>query len=116
MLVSFVFLGQQIAQIGHNEYLCSFYLCFWVNILRKQDIMNMMQDREDIANATYKKLWALLVFRYQIKTKFTVHRFIDFMVFYFATGRIVPCCSLVNKRLSFVFVSDIEQVMSDQQY
>jgi len=42
MLVSFVFLGQQIAQIGHNEYLCSFYLCFWVNILRKQDIMNMM--------------------------------------------------------------------------
>ena len=69
-----------------------------------------------MANATYKKLWALLVFRYQIKTKFTVHRFIDFMVFYFATGRIVPCCSLVNKRLSFVFVNDIEQVMSDQQY
>ena len=69
-----------------------------------------------MANATYKKLWPLLVFCYQIKTKFTVHRFIDFMVFYFATGRTVLCCSLVNKRLSFVFVNDIEQVMSDQQY
>jgi len=74
--------------------------------------MNMLLDREDMASATYKKLWALLVFCYQIKTKFTAHRFIDFTVFYFATGRIVPCCSLVNNRLSFV--NDIEQVTSDQ--
>jgi len=65
-----------------------------------------------MAIATYKKLWALLVFCYQIKTKFTAHRFIDSMVFYFATGRIVHCCSLVNKRLSFV--NDIQQVTSDQ--
>lgn len=48
-----------------------------------------------------------------IKTRFTVLQLIDFMMFYFATCRVVPYCLLVKNE--FQFANDRESDKSDQQ-